>query len=100
MVHGDGRKYLTALIALDKTQLRAWAAREKLPAAASDPRVRTLVEAHVAAVNAQLAPHEAIRQFAILPRDFTEADGELTPTLKIRRREITRKYQDLLDSLY
>jgi long-chain acyl-CoA synthetase len=105
IVHGDGRKHLTALITLDDAELRAWSAREMLPAAtsgppASDPRILALVEAHVAAVNARLAPHEAIRQFAILPGDFTEAGGELTPTLKIRRREITRKYQDLLDRFY
>ena len=58
------------------------------------------MEEHVAAVNARLAPYETIKRFAILPLDFTEAAGELTPTLKIRRREITRKYGILLDSLY
>jgi len=51
-------------------------------------------------VNAGLAPHERIRRFRILPRDFTEADGELTPTLKIRRREICRRYEDVIESLY
>ena len=51
-------------------------------------------------MNARLAHYETIRRFAILPRDFTEAAGEITPTLKIRRREVTRKYRDLLDNLY
>ena len=105
MVHGDRRPYLTALITLDEAEIRAFAAREKISAGppealAAHPRVRALVDEHVAAVNARLAPYETIKRFAILPRDFTEAAGEMTPTLKIRRREITRTYRDLLDSLY
>ncbi len=105
MVHGDRRRYLTALVTLDGAEARDWAAREGIteasPAAlAAHPAVRRCVEEWMAAVNARLAPHEAIRRFAILPSDFTEAAGELTPTLKIRRREITRKYADLLDALY
>jgi long-chain acyl-CoA synthetase len=105
MVHGDRRKYLTALITLDETEIHDFAAREKIPAGppetlAAHPRILSLVEGHVSAVNARLAPYEAIRRFAILPRDFTEAAGELTPTLKIRRREITRIYGELLESLY
>ena len=105
MVHGDRRPYLSALITLDEAEIGAFAAREKIPAGppetlAAHPRVRALVDGHVAAVNARLAPYETIRRFAILPRDFTEAAGEMTPTLKIRRREITRRYRDLLDSLY
>ena len=51
-------------------------------------------------MNARLAHYETIKRFAILPRDFTEAAGEMTPTLKIRRKEITRRHGDLLDSLY
>ena len=105
MVHGDRRSYLTALITLDEAEVREFAKREKLTAGppellAAHPRIRELVEGHVAAVNASLAPYEAVRRFAILPRDFTEAEGELTPTLKIRRKEITRRYADLLDTLY
>jgi long-chain acyl-CoA synthetase len=64
------------------------------------PRIRSHIEEHIESVNARLSPHEAVRRFAILPRDFTEASGEVTPTLKIRRREITRSYQEILDSLY
>jgi long-chain acyl-CoA synthetase len=105
MVHGDRRSYLTALITLDEAEVRDWGAREGIApgspeALASHPAIRRLVEEQIAAVNTLLAPYEAIRRFAILPGDFTEAAGELTPTLKIRRREITRKYADLLDSLY
>jgi long-chain acyl-CoA synthetase len=105
MVHGDRRSYLTALITLESSEIADFAARQGLSslsaeALASHPAVRRLVEEHLAAVNEKLAPYERIRHFAILPRDFTEAEGELTPTLKIRRREIALKYKDLLDSLY
>ncbi len=107
MVHGDRRKYLTALITLDGAEARAFLKggggprlTDSLEGLAVDPRIRRLVEAHVEALNAGLAPHEAIRRFAILPVDFTEETGELTPTLKIRRREITKRYKGLLDSLY
>ncbi len=105
VVHGDRRPYLSALITLDEAAIGAFAAREKIPVGppemlAAHPRIRALVDGHVAAINARLAPYERIRRFAILPRDFTEAAGEITPTLKIRRREITRTYRDLLDSLY
>jgi long-chain acyl-CoA synthetase len=105
LVHGDGRSYLTALITLDAAEVGDLAAREGIAVAspealASHPAIRRLVEEQVSTVNAHLAPYETIRRFAILPVDFTESAGELTPTLKIRRREITRKYSDLLDSLY
>jgi len=105
MVHGDRRNYLTALITLDEAEIRDFAAREGIAASspealASHPEIRRLVEEHIVAVNARLAPYETIKRFAILPLDFTEAAGELTPTLKIRRREITRKYGNLLDNLY
>ena len=105
LVHGDRRNYLTALITLDNAEIRDFAIREGIAAAspealASHPAIRRLVEEHVAMVNARLAPYETIKRFTILPLDFTEAAGELTPTLKIRRREITRKYGILLDSLY
>jgi long-chain acyl-CoA synthetase len=64
------------------------------------PALLALITDHLTAVNGNLAPHERIRRFTILPSDFTEARAELTPTLKIRRREITRKYSAFLDSLY
>jgi long-chain acyl-CoA synthetase len=105
LVHGDRRNYLTALITLDETEIRHFAARKGIAetspeALAAHPEICRLVEEQVAAVNARLSPHEAIRRFAILPRDFTVAAGELTPTLKIRRREIIREQQPLLDRLY
>lgn len=105
MVYGDRRKYLVALITLCEQELRLFAAQE-IPAMtedvilASHPQIRQAVSDHIEKINAGLAPYERIRRFDILPRDFTEEAGELTPTLKIRRREIIRHYQEIIEALY
>ncbi|MEE9911013.1 MAG: long-chain fatty acid--CoA ligase [Deltaproteobacteria bacterium] len=105
LVFGDRRKYLTALITLDPHELANFARREKLtdadPASLTDhPKVREALSGHVEAVNSRLAPYEQIKRFTILPRDFSEEAGELTPTLKLRRREIIKHYGDKIDDLY
>jgi long-chain acyl-CoA synthetase len=85
MVCGDRRKYLTALLTLNEYELRNFAGRENLAEAepavlAADQNVWQTVNNHVQAVNDHLAPYEQIKRFTILPRDFTEEAGELTPT--------------------
>jgi len=105
MVYGDRRKYLVALVTLNFEELTGVASREGLPATnrkdlASHSRIQQIVADHLATVNARLAPYEQIKRFAILPEGFTEEAGELTPTLKIRRREIARLHRDILDGLY
>jgi long-subunit acyl-CoA synthetase (AMP-forming) len=104
-VFGGRVKYLTALITLNESELKIFAGRENLaqiePAALTDhQKVRQAVSDHVQAVNIRLAPYEQIKRFTILPRDFSEEAGELTPTLKIRRREIIKRYGDKIESLY
>jgi long-chain acyl-CoA synthetase len=105
MVYGDRRKYLVALVTLNGEELTGTAAREGLPSTdrkelADHPRIRQIVADHLATVNARLAPYEQIKRFAVLPDSFSEETGELTPTLKIRRREISRRRREILDSLY
>lgn len=105
MLYGDRRKYLTALITLNPQELRELAKKKDIPYESIEkitghPRVYEIVQNHLDTVNQKLAPYETIKRFAILDGEFTEEDGELTPTLKIRRHEITRKYQKLIDSLY
>lgn len=105
MVYGDRRKYLTALITLNEQELRNFAERENLidgetASLADHPKILQAVADQVQAVNSRLAPYEQIKRFTILPQDFTEEAGELTPTLKIRRREIIKHYGDKLDDLY
>jgi long-chain acyl-CoA synthetase len=105
MVYGDRRKYLTALMTLNEHELRVFAKRENLadmePATiAEEQKVRQAVSDHVKNINGRLAPYEQIKRFAILPHDFTEEAGELTPTLKLRRREIIKRYGDTIEGLY
>jgi len=105
MVHGDRRKFLTALITLDAEEIGEWAAAqgiaERDPERLVDhPLVREAIEGAVAEVNATLPRFETLKRFAILPRDFSIESGEMTPSLKVKRREVTRRYHDVLDELY
>jgi len=104
VVVGDGRPYLTALITLDAQQLAAWAtARGKMvdpEALALDPEVQAEVAAAIERVNARHARVEGIKKFRILPGEFTTVSGELTPTLKVKRRFVNDKYADVIENMY
>jgi long-chain acyl-CoA synthetase len=104
-IHGDQKKYVVALLTLNMDTVRQWAeengietkSREDLVA---HPRVRDLIKTAVAEANSHLASFETIKNFAILPREFTVESGELTPSLKVKRKVVDEKYKDLIDSLY
>ena len=64
------------------------------------PEIRAAVQQMVDQVNAQEPPYSTLKKFAIVDRDFTQESGELTPTLKVKRKFTTQKYKALLDSLY
>ena len=104
VVHGDGRAYCTALVALDGEALRKWAGGQGLSgshaALAARPEVKALVDAAVAELNAGLASYSTLKKVAILPAELTVEGGELTPSLKIKRRAVEKKYVDLLDAMY
>jgi len=103
MVHGDKRKFLSALVTLNEENVRKWAQDSGVALAGplhEDPRVRDRVQAAVDALNAKQASYSTIKKFAILPRDFTQESGELTPTLKVKRKYCTQKYRDVLDAFY
>ncbi len=104
VVHGDRRPYLVALLTLDPDEVPALAERAGLPAdsvvLASDPHVREILQADVDAVNARLARIEQIKRFTVLDRDLTQSDGELTPTLKVRRAVVEERYATALAALY
>jgi long-chain acyl-CoA synthetase len=62
--------------------------------------MRARIGQSVEALNAKLAGYSTIKKFAILPRDLTQEAGELTPTLKVKRKFCSQKYRDILDSFY
>jgi long-chain acyl-CoA synthetase len=104
MMHGDRRPYPVALITLDEEEIVPWASEHGLPAEVSElaatDEVRQLVQDELDRVNGNYASVEQIKKFAILKRELSIEDGELTPTLKVKRAVINEKYAALLDSLY
>ena len=104
MVFGDNRPYLVALVTLDPDELGALAectgAPPDVAAMANDPRVLAELRADVDAVNSRFARIEQIKRFAILEHELSQAAGELTPTLKVKRAAVAERYGDRVDALY
>lgn len=105
MVFGDRQKYLTALITLDRAETEQTASEKGITYAeygelTERPEIKTLIQEGLDQVNSKLAKYETIKKFAVLPEDFTPERGEVTPTLKVKRKVIVEKYRDLLESLY
>ena len=104
VMHGDRRPYPVALITLDPEEILPWAQENGLPQdmaqlAASD-EVRAIVQAELDRANANYAQVEQIKKFTILDRDLSLDEGELTPTLKVKRNVVNDRYTELFDSLY
>jgi long-chain acyl-CoA synthetase len=105
LVHGEGRKYATALITLDAEAVEGWAKEQGLSYPSfqelvGSQEVHDLTEAYVAQANQQLERWETIKKFEILPTEFSVDEGEVTPSLKIRRRAVEQKYANVLNSMY
>src|SRR5579859_385840 len=102
---GDRRNYVTALLVLDPETTPAWARAhgiefESLADLAAHPDVRAEVERGVEEANSHLARPERVRRFALLPAEWTTQSGELTPSMKRRRRVIIDRYAKEIEQLY
>jgi long-chain acyl-CoA synthetase len=102
---GDNRKYCVALVTLDLDEVRRWARDQGI--AADDPadltrhpKVVELIASEVEAVNRRLASYESIKYYRIVAHDFSQETGELTPSLKVRRKFVHQKYGDLIEEMY
>jgi long-chain acyl-CoA synthetase len=105
LVHGEGRKFCSALITLDPDAIADWATGNGLAGTpvedlAAAPAVTAMMQGYVDELNSKLERWETIKKFIILPRDLSVEDGELTPSLKIRRRAVEAQYATELDALY
>jgi long-chain acyl-CoA synthetase len=105
VVHGEGRPYITALIDLDADAVRAWAADRDLAGAthaeiARSPRLIRAIEDRIGELNAGLGRWESVKRFSVLESNLTVEDGDLTPSLKLRRRAVEERYAAVLDGLY
>ena len=92
VIHGDKQKYLTALITLNPDEVGKYATDKG--------KIQSLVKEIVDETNRKLPSFETIKRFAVLDSDFTQENGELTPSLKVKRRFVTQKYSAILDGLY
>ena len=102
---GDGRRYNTALIVLDSDFAPQWAAQQgiestSLAELARDPKVIAAVQDGIDAANQHLARVEQIKKFTIVPGDWMPGGDELTPTMKLKRTPIAKKYHDAIDRMY
>jgi long-chain acyl-CoA synthetase len=100
---GDGRKYLSALITLSEGALAELKARSPTSLSndvLNDPTTLAEVKKNVDQLNQELAQFEQIKRFAVIGREFSIADGEMTPTLKMKRSVIETRFKEVIDSMY
>jgi long-chain acyl-CoA synthetase len=99
---GDNRKFVCALITLSEAKLAEMKAK---PGAlqgdvVKDPELLVAIRGHVDALNRKLASYEQVKQFAVLSREFSIPDGELTPTMKMKRAVIEQRFKPVIDQMY
>jgi len=105
IVIGDKRKYLIALVNISQEQAER-IAKEKginvnsLHDLFNNPRFQTIVEEHIEKCNQKLARYETVKKVGIIKNEFSKETGELTATLKVKRKAVQQKYQSIIDSLY
>jgi long-chain acyl-CoA synthetase len=105
LVHGNNRNFVSALVTLSPEGAPAWARASGLEVSdyaslVAHPRVRAELESVVESLNKELPSHSTIKKFAILPRDLTQEEGELTPSLKVKRKSVETRYKAVLDGFY
>jgi long-chain acyl-CoA synthetase len=104
VMHGDQRPYPVILITLDEEEIPVYAREhglpEDIPSLSRDPAIHALIQQEIDRANAKYAQVEQVKRFAILDHDLSQATGELTPTLKVKRNVVNEKYADVFDRLY
>jgi long-chain acyl-CoA synthetase len=105
VVIGERRHFVTALVQIDYETVGKWAEEHGVAYTnyrnlAENPRVRELVQAEVDKANARMPRVQNVRKFHILAKELDHDDGEMTATLKLRRRNIEEKYADVIEALY
>ena len=105
VVIGDGRKYLVALILIDEDNVTKYAQDQRIPFTTfadltQNQQIQKLIANEVSDVNKTLSKVETIKKFQLLPRRFYEEDGDVTPTKKVKRRFLEKRYTDVIDKMY
>jgi long-chain acyl-CoA synthetase len=102
---GDRRKFISALIVPDHAWIESYAKRKEIPYSTvedlvENPRIIDLIKRRIEAKMAGLPSYETVKRFFLLPRELTQESGDLTPTLKVKRRVVEKKYADQIESMY
>lgn len=102
---GDGRKYMSALVVPSFVPLEEYAKEKGIEFSSRDdlvknPEIIKFYKERINAASKGLANYEQIKRFTLLANDFTQEGGEITPTLKIKRKIVAQKYKDVIDSMY
>jgi long-chain acyl-CoA synthetase len=104
VVHGNNRNFCSALATIDEESIKKWASENGVgndyALIVAHPKTKELLQGYFDQVNKELPSYETIKKFAILPQDFTEATGELTASLKVKRKVVEQKYKNILDGFY
>ncbi len=104
VMHGDARPYPVVLITLDEEEMPVFAREhglpEDIPSLIGQEAVRELIQGEIDKANSKYAQVEQVKKFVLLDHDLSQATGELTPTLKVKRNVVNEKYADLFDALY
>ncbi|MDQ0679160.1 long-chain acyl-CoA synthetase [Arthrobacter pascens] len=106
LVVGDNRPFIGALVTLDQEALPGWLQRHGLPATTSleeavdNPVVKAAVQDLITHANGSVSQAEAIKSFRIVPSDFTEASGHLTPSMKVKRAQVMKDFDTVIEEMY
>jgi long-chain acyl-CoA synthetase len=104
LIHGDRRKFVSAILTLDRDEIIAWARPRGIPAdlgaIVAHEDTQRLVAAAVERANRTLPGHEQVKRWAILADEWSDRTGELTPTLKVKRKVLEERYRSVLDRFY
>lgn len=105
LIHGDQKKFVSALISIEEPQLKAWAKSQNVTYTDwqdlyQNPALRVRIQKHIQTVNSQLASYESIKKFEIVPDSWTVENGLLTQSLKVKRKIVEQKYVDLINEMY
>jgi len=102
---GDGQKYISALLTMDRDHLKKWADKNGLGGVeyselTQTPQLREMIGGYVDQANEKLERWETVKKFAILPQEFSVDDGGVTPNMKIRRAAVAARFSDVVEGLY
>jgi long-chain acyl-CoA synthetase len=105
IVIGDRRKFIAALIAIDEENVIKYAQDNKIQfgtysSLTQAPEIKQLIQKEVDRVNKTLAQVEQVKKFTIIPKKLYEEDGEVTPTMKVKRKFINETYKDIIEKMY